>query len=71
MIRKYIYLVLLITTLPINAAGAVLCIESKPICDKIEKANQGNADAQFNLGLMYEYGKGVRQSLADAKNILD
>ena len=30
-------------------------------------ANQGVADAQFNLGVMYGQGKGVRQDYAKAK----
>ena len=30
-------------------------------------ANQGNAQAQFNLGLMYNEGKGVRQNSNTAK----
>ena len=30
-------------------------------------ANQGNAIAQYNLGLMYDNSKGVRQNTAAAK----
>lgn len=30
-------------------------------------ANQGDADAQYTLGLMYEEGKGVRQNKSTAK----
>lgn len=30
-------------------------------------ANQGNAQAQYNLGIMYENGQGVRQNYRTAK----
>ena len=29
-------------------------------------AEQGDASAQFNLGLMYEYGRGVPQNYSEA-----
>lgn len=32
-------------------------------------ANQGYAGAQYNLGLMYTYGKGIKQNYAEAKKI--
>jgi TPR repeat protein len=32
-----------------------------------EKAIQGNAPAQYNLGLMYANGEGVKQDLSQAK----
>ena len=32
----------------------------------LQAAEQGNADAQFNLGLMYDKGEGVRQDDAEA-----
>lgn len=31
-----------------------------------QKSNQGDASAQYNLGLMYEYGQGVPQDYAKA-----
>ncbi len=31
-------------------------------------AEQGDADGQFNLGLMYELGRGVTQDYAEAVN---
>ena len=31
-----------------------------------KSANQGNANAQYNLGLMYEKGEGVKQDLQKA-----
>ena len=34
--------------------------------DWTRQAEQGNADAQFNLGFMYEYGKGVPQDYQQA-----
>jgi len=37
------------------------------VCQELEAlAKQGNASAQFNLGLMYNLGRGVRQDLAKA-----
>jgi TPR repeat protein len=32
-------------------------------------AEQGDADAQFNLGLMYELGEGVAQNQAEAARL--
>ena len=32
----------------------------------IQQASQGNADAQFNLGVMYDFGQGVPQDYAQA-----
>ena len=32
----------------------------------IQQASQGNADAQFNLGVMYDIGQGVPQDDAEA-----
>ena len=32
-------------------------------------ANQGYAQAQFNLGVIYYHGKGVRQNIATAKEL--
>ena len=32
----------------------------------LKAAEQGDAEAQFNLGLMYENGKGVRRDYAEA-----
>ena len=32
-------------------------------------ANQGIAQAQFNLGVFYYHGKGVRQNIATAKEL--
>lgn len=32
----------------------------------LQSAKQGNADAQFNLGLMYDSGRGVRQDYTKA-----
>ena len=34
--------------------------------ETFQVAKQGNADAQFNLGVMYENGEGVRQDDAEA-----
>ena len=33
----------------------------------LKAANQGHADAQYNLGVMYYQGQGVRQNTASAK----
>ncbi|KAF8920469.1 hypothetical protein BGZ58_004354, partial [Dissophora ornata] len=32
----------------------------------LKAANQGNASAQYNLGFMYEHGKGVPQDYSKA-----
>ncbi|HFA5965852.1 tetratricopeptide repeat protein [Neisseria gonorrhoeae] len=34
--------------------------------ETLQVAEQGNAEAQFNLGLMYDNGQGVRQDYAEA-----
>ena len=34
--------------------------------ETLQVAEQGNAEAQFNLGLMYDNGQGVRQDYAQA-----
>ncbi len=34
-------------------------------------AAQGNAEAQYNLGMMYEQGKGVRQDYAEARRLYE
>ena len=34
--------------------------------ENLQAAEQGNAAAQFNLGVMYENGQGVRQDYAQA-----
>ena len=34
--------------------------------ETLQAAEQGNADAQFNLGVMYDTGQGVRQDYAQA-----
>lgn len=37
--------------------------------ENLQAAEQGNAAAQFNLGVMYETGRGVRQDLALAQEL--
>lgn len=37
------------------------------LAQTMQSANQGDADAQFNLGLMYAFGRGVRQDYAQAR----
>lgn len=43
------------------------CIGYNPSWYK-KAADQGNANALYSLGLMYESGRGVKQSLPDAIN---
>ena len=47
--------------------GQAAWAEDVPDLQKtLQSAKQGNADAQFNLGLMYESGRGVRQDYTKA-----
>jgi len=41
--------------------------EAKKLWEKA--ANQGDAKAQYNLGLMYDNGRGVRQNKSKAKEL--
>ena len=46
-----------------------VCADDDDVSDfqeTLQAAKQGNVDAQYNLGLMYEQGQGVRQDYAQA-----
>lgn len=50
-----------------NGSGGVTS-ESKPTFSSIQKsAQQGDTEAQFNLGVLYEKGRGVSQDYAEAR----
>jgi TPR repeat protein len=53
--------------LPMLAACIALFISCEKSKDPfIKKAEEGDAEAQYNLGLRYEYGKGVQQDIVEA-----
>ena len=47
-------------------AGAVVYAQQSPIDELRSKAEQGDARAQTELGKLYEEGKGIPASMADA-----
>lgn len=56
---------LLSVVLVVGGGGVVRAQNSIQLV--VEKAAQGDADAQFNLGLMYAIGVGVRQDYVEAR----
>ncbi|MDC0283092.1 sel1 repeat family protein [bacterium] len=49
--------------------GLLLCVpvfSDEKFRELVVKAKAGDADAQFNLGVMYEFGEGVPKDLAEA-----
>ncbi len=64
--------IFLFVLLSITWAYAALPEKSKPISTEpnslqtlIDKANKGDSNAQYNLGLMYTYGKGVSEDWSE------
>ena len=53
--RKYFVFLLL-------SCFAISCTQQENINDLIKKAEQGDVEAQFNLGYYYHSGEGVEQS---------
>lgn len=50
--------------LPVYGVAALCEMADKKLCDKAER---GDVDAQYNLGVMYIRGGGVRQDIGQAK----
>ena len=57
--KAYISLALVLLCTPVMAKG-------EDLSQVIRLANQGNAQAQYNIGVMYVQGKGVRQDYQKA-----
>lgn len=57
--RKYLVFLLL-------SCFTISCTQQENINDLIKKAEQGDVEAQFNLGIAYEKGYGVEQSYEKA-----
>ena len=58
-------LVLLVATV-FNTAHAACPSDDEDFCSTYESAMQGEAEAQFNLGVMYHTGEGVTQDYSEA-----
>jgi TPR repeat protein len=52
--------------LPAGAGPAHGQVESQDLTDLLISAEQGDAEAQYNLGVRYDAGRGVPQDLAEA-----
>ena len=57
--RKYLVFLLL-------SCFAISCTQQENINDLIKKAEQGDVEAQFNLGYYYYNGKGIELSKSKA-----
>ncbi len=63
---KYFTKLLATALLALGLNQAVWADDVSDFRETLQLAEQGNADAQFNLGLMYYDGQGVRQDYAEA-----
>ena len=57
---------MIVALLSLGLAQAVLADDVLDFKKTLQAAEQGNAQAQYNLGVMYEQGQGVRQDDAQA-----
>ena len=58
--------ILVWTTVVLSMLIPPACSQEMSLEELKQKAEQGDADAQFNLGTMYENGQGVPQDYAEA-----
>ena len=56
----------MVALLSLGLAQAVWADDVSYFKETLQAAEQGNAQAQYNLGVMYEQGQGVRQDVAQA-----
>ena len=63
---KHLTKLLATALLALGLNQAVWADDASDFRETLQLAEQGNADAQFNLGLMYYDGQGVRQDYAEA-----
>ena len=57
---------MMVALLALGIGQAVWADDVPGLQKTLQSAKQGNADAQFNLGLMYDSGRGVRQDYTKA-----
>ncbi|EET45193.1 Sel1 repeat protein [Neisseria sicca ATCC 29256] len=57
---------MMLALLSLGIVQAVWADDVPDLQKTLQSAKQGNADAQFNLGLMYDSGRGVRQDYTKA-----
>ena len=66
-LHKICFVSLIAIFLPSCSTTAVSCWDEIPdVADCKVRAEKGGASAQYNLGLMYDYGKGVPQDYKEA-----
>ena len=58
---------MMVALLSLGLAQAVWADNVPDFKETLQAAEQGNAQAQFNLGLRYAKGQGVRQDYAQAE----
>ena len=63
---KYFTKLLATALLALGLNQAVWADDVSDFRETLQLAEQGNADAQYNLGVMYYNGRGVRQDYAEA-----
>ncbi len=59
-------LLILLIAMVFNTAHAACPSDDATFCSQYEKAEQGHASAQYNLGVMYDNGEGVTQDASEA-----
>ena len=63
---KHLTKLLATALLALGLNQAVWADDASDFRQTLQLAEQGNAEAQFSLGLMYDNGQGVRQDYAEA-----
>ncbi|WP_277600823.1 tetratricopeptide repeat protein [Eikenella corrodens] len=63
---KHLTKLLAAALLALGLSQAVWADNASDFRQTLHLAEQGNADAQYNLGVMYDNGQGVRQDYAEA-----
>ena len=63
---KHLTKLLAAALLALGLNQAVWADDASDFRQTLQLAEQGNADAQYNLGVMYDNGQGVRQDYAEA-----
>ena len=66
---RTVWLGCLLSVVLVVGGGVVRAQESIPLV--VEKAEEGNASAQFNLGVMFFTGAGVRQDYVKARELFE
>ena len=67
---KHLTKLLAAALLALGLNQAVWADDASDFRETLQLAEQGVAEAQFNLGVMYENGRGVRQDYAEAAKMV-